>query len=171
MTNDKSIVLCGFMGCGKSTVGKLLAKTKSYNVVDLDDYIEKEQNMSISKIFELYGEQYFRDLEHNAIKKLSAEKNIVISAGGGTLVFERNVEVCRQNSIVIYLQVSLKSIKKRLKNDTKRPLLQKPNKDEIMQEMYNARNPLYEKASQFVVDGNKLPKDVVADIEKIIASL
>ncbi len=170
MLENKNIVLCGFMGCGKSTIGKQLAKELNRELIDLDDYIEQKEKMKITEIFSQYGEEHFRDLEHMAVKELSNKNGLVISSGGGTLIFERNVEILKENSVIIYLESSLEEIKDRLKNDTKRPLLQKPNKDEIMQELYNKRVPIYKKSSDYTVNSDKTIKLIVKDICELIVN-
>ena len=88
--NKKNIVLCGFMGSGKTAVGNQLSKLTSRNYVDIDQYIENKSGKTISEIFAESGEQYFRDLEYEAAKELSLKKGCIISAGGGTLLYERN---------------------------------------------------------------------------------
>ena len=81
-----NIILCGFMGSGKSTVGLLLAKKLGMSFIDLDTYIEKKERMTVSKIFEKYGEPYFRKVEKESAKELAEKNGLVIAAGGGTLV-------------------------------------------------------------------------------------
>ena len=135
--------------------------------IDIDQYIQKQQNTTISNIFAEYGEAYFRDLEHEASKKLSEKQGCIISAGGGTLLFERNIQVLKQNSIVILLDVPLDTIKYRLRDDEKRPLLQRPDKDKAMEEMYTARLPLYKKASDYIINANKSPLAVAEDIKSL----
>ena len=166
--NKKNIVLCGFMGSGKTAVGKQLSRLTSLNYVDIDNYIERKTGKTISEIFAESGEQYFRDLEYEAAKELSLKKGYVISAGGGTLLYERNVQVLKESCTVIFLDVPLSAIKYRLRNDTKRPLLQRPDKDRLMEELYNQRLPLYKEAADYRVDGTKSPIGVAKDICKII---
>lgn len=156
------------MGCGKTTVGKQLAKITSMEYIDIDQYIEQQQNTSISKIFAEYGEDYFRDLEHKASKELSSKKCCIIAAGGGTLLFERNVEALKQNGTVILLDVPLNTIKYRLRNDKKRPLLQRPDKDRVMEEMYNARLPLYKKAADHIINADKGPLAVAEELKELL---
>lgn len=156
------------MGCGKTTVGKQLSKITSMEYIDIDQYIEQQQNKTISEIFAEHGEGYFRDLEHEASKNLSEKKSCVIAAGGGTLLFERNVEALKQNSIVVLLDVPLDTIKYRLRNDKKRPLLQRPDKDKVMEEMYNARLPLYKKAADYVINAGKGPLAVAEEIKALL---
>ena len=152
-----SIVLCGFMGCGKSTVGKNLARKSGRKYVDMDFYIEQKAGLRVSEIFEKYGEAGFRDMEHEACRELSEKKNLVIASGGGALTFERNVEVFKNKDIIVLLDVPLDTIKHRLRHDTKRPLLQRPDKDEAMQKLYEQRLPLYQKAADVTVKGKSTP--------------
>lgn len=114
-----NIVLCGFMGCGKTTVGKQLAKITNMEYIDLDQYIEQQQSTTISNIFAQHGEEYFRDLEHNAAKELSQKQGCIIAAGGGTLLYKRNVQALKQNGTVVLLNVPLNTIKHRLRYDKK----------------------------------------------------
>lgn len=101
--------------------------------------------MTISKIFEKYGENHFRDLEYKACKELSKKSGIIISTGGGALTFQRNVDVLKENGTIVLIDVPLEVLKERLKNDTTRPLLQRPDKDKAMKELYE-KECLYIKA-------------------------
>ena len=163
-----NIVLCGFMGCGKSTVGKNVARKSGKNYVDMDFYIEEKAGMRVSEIFEKYGEQGFRDMEHEACVELSKKKNLIIASGGGALTYERNVEVFKENDIIVLLDVDLETIKYRLRNDKKRPLLQRPDKDKAMKELYEKRLPLYRAAADITVKGRSTPlKTAFAVIEAV----
>lgn len=161
---SKNIILCGFMGCGKTTVGKNLQKRSGMHMIDTDAYIEKNQGMKISEIFDRYGESYFRDLEYDACCELSKKSGIIISTGGGALTFQRNVEALKKNGTIVLIDVPLDAIKERLKNDTTRPLLQRPDKDEAMRELYEKRMPLYKKAADIIVDGEFPPLQVAINI-------
>ncbi|MEE0930974.1 MAG: shikimate kinase [Acutalibacteraceae bacterium] len=164
----KNIVLCGFMGSGKTTVGRQLAKLADMEYIDLDQYIEQQQKTTISNIFAEHGEEYFRDLEHLASKEIAEKQNCIISAGGGTLLFERNVQALKNNCTVVLLNAPLNTIKYRLRNDKKRPLLQRPDKDKVMEEMYNQRFPIYKRAADYVLNANKAPLQVAEDIYKLL---
>ncbi len=152
-----NIILCGFMGCGKSTVGKSIARKTGRRFVDMDKYIEEKENMSITEIFAEHGEDGFRDIEHEACKELSERQSLIIAAGGGALTFERNAEVFRGKDTIVLLDVPLETIRYRLRNDKKRPLLQRPDKDEVMKELYDKRMPKYLAAADFVVKGESTP--------------
>ncbi|MBQ9673240.1 MAG: shikimate kinase [Ruminococcus sp.] len=160
----KNIVLCGFMGCGKTTVGENLRRKLGVNLIDTDSYIEKNEGMTISEIFEKHGESYFRDLEHKACKELSEKKGIIISTGGGALTFERNVEVLKKTGTIVLIDVPLDVLKERLSGDKSRPLLQREDKDKAMQELYDKRMPLYKNAADIVIDGNNSPLQVAMSI-------
>ncbi|MBQ8133419.1 MAG: shikimate kinase [Clostridia bacterium] len=161
---QRNIILCGFMGCGKSTVGALLAKKNGMAFVDLDSYIEKQQNKTISDIFAENGENYFRELEKQAAKELMEKNGLVVAAGGGTLTFPENVETFRKNGKIILLDIPIETVAKRLENDTTRPLLNRPDKDKAMKELYDKRLPLYRAAADMIVNGDDSPMQVCKDI-------
>ncbi|MEE0914400.1 MAG: shikimate kinase [Ruminococcus sp.] len=163
-----NIVLCGFMGCGKSTVGKNIARKTGKQFLDMDTYIEEKAGMSVSEIFEKYGESGFRDMEHEACKELSEKSGYIIASGGGAFTFSRNAEVFKGKDTIVLLDVPLDVIKFRLRNDKTRPLLQKPDKDKVMQELYEKRLPLYTSAADIVVSGKNTPmKTAFAVIEAV----
>lgn len=166
MPQCRNIVLCGFMGSGKTTVGRVLAGRTGLPFVDMDEYIEEKAGMTVSEIFNRYGEGYFRDLEHEAAKELGKRDGCVISAGGGTLVYPRNVEVLRESCRIVLLDAPLAVMKRRLKNDKKRPLLQRPDKDEAMRELYTLRMPLYRAAAHLTVNAAQSPYKTAREIAK-----
>ena len=98
-----NIVLCGFMGCGKSTVGRNIARKTGKKFVDMDSYIEDKAGLTVSEIFDKFGEDGFRDMEHNACKELSQLKGLIIASGGGAFTFERNVSVFKGRIQSYYL--------------------------------------------------------------------
>ena len=153
-----NIVLCGFMGCGKTTVGKNIERITDRKFIDMDAFIEQKQNMTVSEIFDKYGEQSFRDMEFEACKELAQMNNLIIASGGGAFTFERNVNVFKGIDKIVLLDVPLEAIKFRLRNDTKRPLLQRPDKDKAMEELYNKRLPLYKSAADIVISCKGTPK-------------
>lgn len=152
-----NIVLCGFMGCGKSTVGKNIARKSGRKFLDMDAYIENKAQMTITEIFDKYGESGFRDMEHNACLELAELEGLVIASGGGAFTFKRNVEAFKGKDKIVFLDVPLGIIKSRLKNDTTRPLLQRPDRDKVMKELYDNRYPIYHAAADIVVKGKNTP--------------
>ena len=152
-----NIILCGFMGCGKSTVGKNIARKSGRRFIDMDAYIEQKAGMKISEIFARRGEQAFRDMEHEACVELAEKNNTVIAAGGGALTYERNVQAFKGKDWIVLIDVPLETIKFRLRNDKNRPLLQRPDKDEAMSKLYHSRFPLYQAAADTVIEGKSTP--------------
>lgn len=152
-----NIVLCGFMGCGKTTVGRNLARKSGRKFIDMDSYIEEKEGMKVSEIFEKYGESHFRDLEHEACLELADTKGLVIASGGGAFTFQRNIDAFKGKDKIVLLDVPLDIIKQRLKNDTTRPLLQRPDKEDAMRELYEKRLPIYLAAADITVSGKNTP--------------
>lgn len=159
-----NIVLCGFMGCGKSTVGKNLARKTGRKFVDMDTYIEEKAGMTVSEIFEKHGENGFRDMEHEACRELSEMSGLIIASGGGAFTFKRNSDVFKSKDTIVLIDVELETIKYRLRNDKTRPLLQKPDKDRVMQELYKKRLPLYKNAADITVKGKNTPLKTAFEI-------
>lgn len=146
-----NIVLCGFMGAGKTVVGKELAKIMGRKFVDTDEMIEAETGISIPAIFAARGEDYFRDLEFEICKKAAELKNAVISTGGGAMTFSRNVEAIKKGSKVVFLDASFDVICSRIGNGNSRPLF----KDrENAKKLYDERCEKYTSAADFIVNGN-----------------
>ena len=159
----KRIILMGFMGAGKTTVGKKLAKELSCEFIDTDELIEKEQGCKISEIFAKDGEAAFRDLETELLKRLQGtEKEFVLSIGGGMPVREENRKLLRKIGTVIYLKTSKEEIIKRLSGDTSRPLLQGGMLEEKISSLMNAREHIYvETAHREVLTDGKSPQELV----------
>ena len=123
MKSDKSLVLIGMMGSGKSTIGFLLSKKIKLKFVDVDNYIENEEGMKIREIFERKGEEYFRKIELKKTLKILDKKRTVISLGGGAFVNEDIRKKVLSNHISIWLNWNSSTIKKRITNSKKRPLV------------------------------------------------
>lgn len=151
----KNIVLIGFMGCGKSTFGKLIAKKLGYEFLDTDDVIEKTEKMKISDIFSKEGEEYFRKCERNICKSLALENNKIIATGGGIIKSEENIEMLKLNGIILYLKADAHKIFENVnKSNIVRPLLEKEDKMGEIVRLLAQRTPLYEKYAQITVDVN-----------------
>ena len=158
----KSIVLCGFMGCGKSTIGKQLARLTGYTFVDMDAYIEQKAGMSIPQIFDTFGEGHFRDLEYETAKELAQTPNAVIATGGGVLTYERNVEVFSQNTTIVFLDIPFSMCYSRIKNSS-RPLVKQNTKQQLLK-LYTKRRVLYKKACHIRVRTYHYPKKAALQI-------
>lgn len=149
--NKENIVLTGFMGSGKTTVGKWLADALSLDFIDLDVKIETEQKMKISEIFDKFGEEYFRSLETKACKDCLNLSNTVIATGGGTVIRNDNDKTLKENSLIIFLNRTIDEIYKNLEGSTNRPLLQVDNVNEHIRSLYESRQPLYMASSDISV--------------------
>ena len=118
------VFLIGFMGCGKSTFGRKLAKQLEWEFIDLDDYIEEQERCSISEIFKNKGEVYFRNLETKALKESNQWINTIISTGGGTPCFNDNIDLINKIGLSIHIKLSPEDLKIRLEGEkAKRPLI------------------------------------------------
>ncbi len=150
------IFIIGFMGSGKTTHGKKLARKLEYRFADMDQWIEKETGKTVPEIFKEEGEAAFRKMETEAIHALSKEKNIVISTGGGAPCHAENMELLKSSGLTIYLQLAPAALLSRLKNSkSERPLLAGKSEQEMLEtikEILNIREAFYSKAD-VIVDG------------------
>lgn len=167
--NMKNIVIVGFMGTGKTVVAKILARKLGREFLELDAVIEKNEGMSIRDIFEKKGEPYFRKLEKDVVKKASARESLVISAGGGAIIDEENLNNLRKNSIIICLEASSDVILKRTKGNVCRPLLNVPDPKKRIEELLRERAPYYKKADRSVNTDNFTPDQVAEKIFSLVA--
>lgn len=165
MERRGSIILCGFMGCGKSTVGKRLAKETGRVFLDLDSYIEQQAGMTVSQIFAAEGEAGFRARETAAAREIAGRGDLVVAAGGGTVLFEENVSALRRGGgTIVLLSVPLGILQQRLKNDTKRPLLQVPDRHALIETLYRQRMPLYRRAADVEIRALSSPRKLSLEI-------
>jgi len=163
--NYQNISLIGFMGSGKTTLGKILAKELGFVFIDLDRIIELEEEKEIKDIFSIYGENYFRELEAKVIKKIYKNKNCVFACGGGIVKRKENMDIIRRNSLVIYLNISPENAYSRLKNVKDRPLIEVENREELIKEMIKKRDTLYRKYAHIIIDNdNKKPEEALNEI-------
>lgn len=159
-----NIILCGFMGSGKTTVGMELAKIMGRKFVDTDEMIEKEQGIAIKAIFTVHGEDYFRDLEFECCKSVCDLKNCVVSTGGGALTFQRNVDAIRQGGKIVFLDADFDVICQRIGNSKTRPLFQDREK---ARQLYDERKAKYMSAADYVIDGNMSARKTAMQIADI----
>ena len=162
------LIIIGPMASGKSVVGKKLSKRMGLNFFDTDEQIEKKAGATISWIFDIEGEERFREREFETLSKLIKEDNCVISTGGGIVLREQNRALLKKGT-GIYLKTSIQSQLERTMNDKDRPLLQNTdNKEETLKEMAKLRNPIYETCSEIIIEETNSPNETV---EKIIQEL
>lgn len=163
-----NLILIGFMGSGKSTVGKLLAKMLEMNFIDTDHEIEKEQGRTVQEIFSLYGEEYFRNLEKLMCKKLSTANNAIISTGGGIILNKENIDNLKTDGVVFFLDVSKKSLYNRLISSKGRPLLDGDELFEKINKVLGERIDRYRAYSDYTIRvGNEVPYETMELIKKI----
>jgi len=164
-----NIILIGFMGAGKSTVGKLLARRLKREFIDVDSVIEEIMGMDIGQIFSKYGERYFRLVESKVVKEVLKGNGRVVACGGGVVLMADNIKALKQGGVVIYLRVNADEIYKRLSKVANRPLLNVKDRLSRIKELLRRREPLYLKAADIIVDaGGKSPEELVDEIIKVI---
>ena len=163
-----SIFLSGFMGCGKSTVGKALAEKLGFSFVDADAEIVKKAGMSINEIFEKYGEAYFRKLETDVLKELSACEDAVIAGGGGAMTKAPNFEVIKNDSLVIYMNADENFLYNNISKSDERPLMKTPDPKARIHELLSARKEYYEAHNHLSVNASMPVDAVVYEIMKRI---
>lgn len=160
-----NIVLIGFMGAGKSAVGKELSLLLEMELIDIDAYIEKEMKMTISDLFERYGEAYFRDREEEAVERISKRKNCIISCGGGVVLREKNIANLKKSGKVIFLEAKAETIYSRIQGDTTRPLLKGNMTIAAIQEKLKQRESHYQRAADFTVStDHKTEREIAQEI-------
>ena len=159
-----NILLIGFMGSGKSTIGRKLAKLLEYSFVDTDTVIEEDQGCSVSEIFKYGGEECFRKMETRLLQKLKNVENSVIATGGGIVLREQNQKLLQEIGKRFYLNVPQEELQQRLKNGRNRPLLKKKDPETVLQKMMKERVLLYEQAEYIVDAGQRSPKKIASEI-------
>src|SRR3990170_8688482 len=160
----KNIVLIGFMCCGKTEVGKILADKLGYTFIDTDSIIEKKMGKSISEIFHEYGEEHFRGLETGVVKELSGIRGCVISTGGGVVINRENILNLKKDGLMVWLKASPKTIYERVKSEYRRPLLRVENPLQEINKLLGIREPLYAEADITIeTDG--------LDVEEIVGMI
>lgn len=164
-----NVVLCGFMGSGKTTCGRLLAEKTGRRFLDLDEWIEQREGMTVSEIFAKRGESAFRDLETQAVRKLPRAGGLVVATGGGALLRKENAEALRANGVIILLDALLDTVRARLKDDTTRPLLQQDSETDAMGTLYRERTGIYRAAADLTVNANGTPETTVDAIISLLA--
>ena len=159
---SRAVYLCGFMGCGKTTVGRVLADLLGTAYADMDAYIEKSEKMSIPRIFSQKGEGYFRDAETRAVGEMGKNGG-VIACGGGAMLREENARIAGENGIVVYIDTPYDICWERIKDDPDRPIAA-ANTKESLRELYEKRKALYTAHSGFRADGTGSPSEIAAQI-------
>ena len=161
--SGENIVLIGFMGSGKSTVGRMLARRLRFHFLDTDHLLEERAQMSIKSIFARHGETHFRDRETATLESLLNTRRHVVATGGGIVTQPRNLSLLRQLGWVVLLQADPDEIFRRVARNKDRPLLQVGDPRGQVDMMLAARQPLYDAVAQFRVDSTGMQREDVAD--------
>ena len=155
------VYLVGFMGAGKSTVGRALAAQLGWSFVDLDTEIERSQKMAVRDIFSKSGEVYFRRIEREHLKNLSGRRRVVIALGGGATVDPENRLIIDSTGTSVWLNVSFDTAARRVSMDGTRPLFKDP---EHAQRLYESRLPIYRLARIHVLADNRPPAEIAGEV-------
>jgi shikimate kinase len=166
---SKNIYLIGFMGAGKTSVGRILAHKLGLGFSDLDELIEAECGKTISSIFSELGEDFFREMESKTLQSISQSAGQIVATGGGIALRQSNWKIMKEGGITVYLKASADVLWSRIKNDTSRPLLRVEKPFEKVNELLSMRIPLYEKADIIIETENKSPENVADEIIRFIS--
>ena len=161
--NSNIIFIVGLMGSGKTSVGKILAKKVGRNFFDTDQEIIKNEKLDISQIFNKYGEDYFRELEHAILKRIISNEGSIVSTGGGIVLKKENIDIMKDNGIIIFLNIDVETQIARIKNKKNRPLLKNSNLEDDLKNMKNDRDKVYESISNLKIDVSGVTKYKVID--------
>lgn len=164
-----NIILIGPMGSGKSTIGQLLANRLNREFYDSDYYIEKKTGVDIPRIFDIEGEEGFRERETRALQELTRKSNLVLATGGGSVTRKDNRALLKNAGFIIFLDTSVNQQLERLKHDKRRPLLQTENPRERLNQLLQERKPLYlELADLRIPTDRKFARKVAAEIMPLL---
>lgn len=165
-----NVVLIGFMGSGKTSLGRRLARRLGYRFVDTDQFIEHELGCTIADLFAHKGEAYFRELETRLARRLCKLDNTIISTGGGMPVTPGNLDLLKQAGPVVFLKADLEDILQRLERDTRRPKLREgENLRETVTRLLEQRLPIYEQADFIVETAQKGMNRIAGEIIRLVA--
>ncbi len=152
MAEKRNIFLVGPMGAGKSTIGRHLADELHLDFYDSDQEIERRTGADIAWIFDLEGEDGFRKREENIINELTDKQGIVLATGGGSVVNKAVRNRLSARGIVVYLQTTIDKQVARTQRDKRRPLLQTDNPEQVLRDLADERNPMYEEVADYIIE-------------------
>jgi shikimate kinase len=159
-----NLALVGFMGAGKSTVGRLAAEQLQFNFVDTDGLIESRLGRAISDVFAREGEAAFRQYEKQVVAELAAQRGVVISAGGGLVLDPANMASLKTHALVVCLWATPETIWERVRTQSHRPLLQAPDPQAKIREMLAERGPAYRQADVLIHSGLRSPRELAQQL-------
>ncbi len=159
-----NLALIGFMGCGKSTVGHMVARDLKFSFVDTDSLVEERAGISVAEIFRSEGESVFRKLEKEVISDLAGKQELVIATGGGAVLNPENFESLKTHALLVCLWAKAESIHERTKHQKHRPLLQREDPLGVIRQMLTEREPFYKQADVIVNTELRPQREVVAQV-------
>lgn len=162
----KNIILTGFMGVGKTSVGTRLARDLGYSFIDTDELIEADQKIAITEIFSSFGEPYFRDVETRIIRRVLEGEDQVISTGGGAVIRDENRAVFKERGLTVCLTARPEVIYNRIRHETHRPLLQVADPLARVRELLGARERFYRQADLIIDTSEKTVDQVIDEIRQ-----
>ncbi len=165
MSKPLSVYLCGFMGCGKSHIGRQLAAALGRRFIDLDRYIVNAEGMTIPEIFDKYGEPHFRKLEAKYLRELSGGR--IGATGGGALINDETAKFAGESGLSVYINTAFEVCYKRIKGDTNRPLVMN-NTPEQLEKLYSKRAVIYRRNAVCMVNGNTRDTVITEEIVKLV---
>ncbi len=168
--NLNNIFIVGLMGSGKTSIGKFLAKRTGRLFIDTDNEIIKESGMTITEIFNKFGENYFRDLEHKVLLKAKSIENHVISTGGGIILKLENIKIMKNSGTIIFLDIDVETQLSRVRNKKNRPLLDSNNMVENLVNIKKERDYIYKNISDYIISiSEKNKSEIVGKIQNYIS--
>lgn len=167
-----NIFLIGFMGVGKTTVSSFLSSLMNMKEIDIDNHIETVENMTVSEIFNKFGEKYFRDCETRTLIELKEKQSMIVSCGGGIVLKEENINLMRTQGKIILLTASPKTIFERVRYSTDRPILNNNMNIEFISSLMEKRSKKYLSAADLIIDTNnksveKVCEDIIEELAKL----
>ncbi len=168
---SRTIYLVGPMGAGKSTIGRMLSRELSLPFLDTDQEVEERCGADIPWIFDMEGEEGFRQRETAVLRALQGESSQVVATGGGIIMRPENRRLMVSGGFVVFLKASVTTQMLRTAKDKKRPLLQRPDREQVLTDLYSAREPLYRQAADLIVCTDRgSPRQVIQEIIEAVQS-
>lgn len=161
--STRNIFFVGFMGAGKSTIAKQIAKSRKASLIEMDEELEQMAGMPISEIFETFGETYFRDLESKFLSELLERKRCIISCGGGIMLRPENVEMMKKNGYIVYLEATPETIYERVKNSNTRPILNGNMNVEYIRDLMKKRCDTYKEEANITIKTDGKPINQICE--------
>ena len=169
MPDPRRVFLVGPMGAGKTTIGKILARALKLGFADTDSEIEERTGADIPWIFDVEGEEGFRDREEQVIEEMTRLDHTVLATGGGVVMREANRRALADRGFVIYLHATLEEQLRRTRGDRNRPLLNRGNPEQVLRDLFALRDPLYREIADHIIDTDSSSPKVIA--QRLLAQL